>query len=146
MDYKQMVEKFQCLGCVAGFDTDCGSYKQHDDPSCGRCVNHVLGTMIGLGNLIALGLPKAFCKPSINWDATPPQQRVKMSIRLWLRGTSPKWDHLNVPVWALEEDDYLFVRTFSPRIDMTYVDVIEGGRREDVPKAIDVSTFLDEID
>jgi len=146
MNYKQMVEEFQCPGCVSGGNTKCGQYKPNDDPLCGGCLNHVLGTQIGLGNPVALGLPKGFCKSAVNWDTTPPERRFKMNIRLWLQGTHPGWNHLNVPVWVLEQrDGFLFVRTFCPRVDTSYVDVIEGGQRSMIPQAIDVSTFIDEI-
>ncbi len=56
------------------------------------------------------------------------------------------WDHLNIPVWAMEHEGFLLVRTFSPRINCTWVDVIEGGTLADVPNAVDVSKFQNEID
>lgn len=43
-------------------------------------------------------------------------------------------------------DGFLFVRTFLPRINVSYVDVIEHGIMEMVPNAIDISEFIDEID
>jgi hypothetical protein len=99
--------------------------------------------MIGLGNTIALGLPKGFDKTGWREDGT---RRNKMSIRLYLKNQKPAWDHLNVPVWAMEKNGFLFVRTFAPRIDATWVDVIEGGTMEMVPVAINVADFIDEID
>ena len=145
--HKKMVEEFQCPGCVAGMNIRCGSYEIDTlDQGCGGCAAHVLGTQIGLGNPIALGLPTGFNKPSINWDEKPPRRRSKMRIRLWLKGDSPGWDHLNVPVWAMEKDGFLFVRTFAPRVDMSWVDVIERGSLEMVPNAINVAEFVDKID
>jgi hypothetical protein len=66
----------------------------------------------------------------------------------------PGYDHLNVPVWAMQktenEMDILFVRCYLPRVDCQFVDVILNGKLEDVqgtfPNVIDVSTFIDEID
>jgi hypothetical protein len=143
MTPEQLIEKFQCPGCVVGMSTNCGKFNL--DNAYGYCCKaHVLGTSFGIGNNFAPGLPKGFCKPG------PDDKREKskniMSIRLWISGTAPDWDHLNVPVWALEEDDFLFVRTYCPRINDAYVDVIEKGTIGMVPKAINVSKFIDEID
>jgi hypothetical protein len=69
-----------------------------------------------------------------------------MFIRLWVSGTAPDWDRFNVPVWAMEKDGFLFVRTFAPRLDEGSVDVIEGGTLKMVPQAIDISPFIDEMD
>lgn len=143
---KHLVEEFQCPGCVCGMDTTCGAYKY--DPNEMRCTGHVLGTIIaGVGN-IALGMPKGFNKPG--WRQTDRQEkdrtRSTMDIRLWVKGTSPEWNRLNVAVWAMEKDGYLFVRTFAPRVNTTWVDVIEGGTMDLVPVAINVADFIDEID
>jgi hypothetical protein len=144
MTFEEMVEKFQCPGCVAGSDTKCGVFTPNAEHNA--CDAHVLGIMIGLGNSIALGLPNGFNKPGINWSANPPRAKNKIHIRLWTATTQPQWDHLNVPVWAMVEDGFLFVRTYSPRINKGVVDVIESGNLSMVPNAIDVSKFIDEID
>lgn len=140
----EMVEEFQCPGCVCGSDTSCGRYNFSEDDK--KCTGHVLGTMLGLGNSIALGLPKGFHKPGWDFSREPVRARNTIDVRLWAKGESPEWDHLNVPVWAMEQDGYLFVRTFAPRVNMSWVDVIEGGTLEMVPKAINVSKFINEID
>lgn len=133
---KKMVEKFQCPGCVCGSNTHCGEYNYDKDER--MCTSHVLGTHVGLGNRIALGLPKGFNKPSFNCQ--------DMDIRLFKKGDSPKWNNLNVPVWAMEKDGYLFVRTFAPRVNSSWVDVINGGTIQMTPNAINVSEFIEEID
>ena len=141
----EMVERFQCPGCVCGGNTECGSYRFTEEER--RCVGHVLGTMIGLGNSIALGLPKGFNKPGLDFS-NPNRIRARntIDVRFWAFGEEPGWDHLNVPVWAMEQDGFLFVRTFAPRVNMSWVDVIEGGTLEMVPRAIDVAAFIDQID
>jgi len=151
MTPEELVEKFQCPGCVAGIDVTCGAFKMPDDIEDGvaQCTGHVLGTHLGLGNPIALGLPKGFHNPG--WfrnDETPGgwKHYNQMEIRLWPEGKFPDWNHLNIPVWAMEEDGFLFVHTYAPRINMTWVDVIEGGTLDLVPNAINVSEFYDEID
>jgi hypothetical protein len=68
------------------------------------------------------------------------------SIRLWPEGKSPEWDRFNVPVWAMEKEGYLFVRTYLPRLNESYIDVIERGTLDMVPGAINVGEFIDEID
>lgn len=138
---KELVEEFQCPGCVSGSDTNCGSYNYGQREL--RCVSHVLGTQFGLGNVIALGMPKGFNKPGFREDG---QARNRMDIRLWEKGTHPDWERLNVPVWAMEKDDFLFVRTFAPRVNCTWVDIVEGGSLELCPNAIDVAEFINEID
>lgn len=62
-------------------------------------------------------------------------------------GGRTDWNDLNIPVWAMEEDGFLFVRTYMPRINMGATDIIEGGKREELcPNAIDVREFCEEID
>lgn len=56
------------------------------------------------------------------------------------------WSRFNVAVWAMERDGFLFVRTYMPRVDVTVVDVIEGGTLALVPDAVNVGEFVDEID
>lgn len=138
---ESMIEAFQCPGCVAGSDTKCGAYRY--DAEQRRCMSHVLGTQLGLGNKIALGLPKGFNKPGFNEDG---YALSKMNIRFFPKGEYIGWDKLNVAVWAMERDGFLFVRTYAPRINTTWVDVIEGGTLEMVPNAVNVGEFVDEID
>lgn len=147
-DYVSMIEEFQCSGCVCGSDTTCGKFEIIDKDS-NRCDGHVLGTMLGIGNVVALGMPRGFNKPGITYDnmgKEPPKARNTMDIRFWLESNHPLWDNLNVPVWAMEKDAFLFVRTFAPRINTSWVDVIQKGKMKLVPKAIDVSSFISEID
>ena len=139
-----MIERFQCPGCMVGSDTKCGSFK----PSNGygaSCKGHVLGTAFGgFNNKIALGLPKGFNKPGVGDD--PQMARSWMYIRLWTKGAAPEWDHLNIPVWAMIEGGYLFVRTYSPRLNAGYVDVIEQGDWKMLPTTINVADFVNDID
>jgi len=46
----------------------------------------------------------------------------------------------------MEQDGFLFVRTYCPRIDDSYVDIIENGTLLMTPDAINVSEFYNEID
>ena len=71
-----------------------------------------------------------------------------MFIRIHEKGTvkAEFWDKFNIPVWAMVKDGFLFVRTYAPRTNQTFVDAIEGGTLELVPQAIDVSKFYDAMD
>lgn len=139
---KEMIGKFQCPGCMHEESTDCERYKPEEGRSC---EGHVLGTFLGLGNPIALGLPTGFNKPGFAHDDKPV---IKIRVRLFpdKDDFDIEWNHLNVPVWAMEVDGYLFVRTFCPRINVGWIDVIAGGTMAMVPDAIDVSKFINEID
>jgi hypothetical protein len=144
MTKEKMVEKFQCPGCVDGpAPKKCKGYKLSEEHGI-VCSGHVLGTSINMQIRFALGLPKGFSRagPQDDMRAT----RSKLSLSLWLKGTSPVWDKFNVPVWALEEDGFLFVRTYAPRTDRGRIDVIEGGTLAMVPQAIDVKPFYEEFD
>jgi len=148
---KEMIEEFQCPGCTLGGDVECGGFKFEDWGEIGcQCTGHSAGTfMSGIGK-IALGLPRGFNRVgTIKTGFENEDDKTKRSTNIRLLAEIPKdvYDHLNVPVWAMEEDGYLFVRVMSPRINYTFVDVIKGGNIEEVcPDAIDVSTFVNEID
>jgi hypothetical protein len=149
MNKIEMIEEFQCPGCVGGCDTKCGQFKEGSCNGCFYCSSHVLGTMVGLGNSIALGLPTGFNKPGVNFENSEYKVRNQINVRLWIKGTKPEWDHLNVPVWAMEKDGFLFVRTYAPRIGNYCVDVIEGLTLDDMDQGstvINVADFIDEID
>lgn len=138
---EEFVAKFQCPGCVCGMNINCSSFAYDNEACC--CTAHVIGTSFGVGNNFALGLPKGFNKPGFNEDHST---KNRMDIRFWQAGTYPEWNKLNVPVWALEQDGFLFVRTFAPRLNHSRVDVIEGGTLELCPSAMNVAEFLDEIE
>jgi hypothetical protein len=120
-DLKRMIEKFQCPGCAVDERGDNGCLKMQSDSDGLCCKNHVIGTFImGTGH-IALGLPKGFSLPGF---CSSRKTKNKIDIRLWPKGSCFEWDLLNIPIWAFEEDGYIFVRTFAPRVNFGIVDVI----------------------
>lgn len=142
MTLEEMVERFQCFGCVWGRDTHCGKYAWGGLLRC--CLSHVSGVYVFPADYhLALHLPRGFNRSGFN-DAG--RSKNTLNVGLWLRGTHPPWDRLNIPVWALEQDGFLFVRTYAPLRDVGRVDVIEGGTLALVPQALDVKAFLDELD
>lgn len=151
MNTKELVSRFQCVGCVLGSDPDtCSRYDPRESYGA-YCHSHVLGTTINLAFTIALGLPKGFRRSTLDFSEGRDVKRTHstLEIRLWSVGTAPDWDKFNVPVWAMEQDGFLYVRTLSPRTARLYTDVIEGGTLAMVPPeydVIDVGEFYDDID
>lgn len=137
----KMIEEFQCPGCMHGSDTECGSFKLHEETigynnsQMFRCAGHVPGTSILGAGKFCLGFPKGFDKVG---------EIGKPNIELYLKDEKPHWNHLNVPVWAIDKGGFVFVRTFMPRINKTSVLVWEEGKLPE--QAIDVSKFYDDID
>lgn len=148
---EEMISEFQCSGCVNGGDpTTCGSFNLEEQDDAFYCSKHCMGTMRGDLIKIALGLPKGFNREGF------------LTIRLYLKmPPTPIWNHLNVPVWAMEKDGYLFVKTFLPRINKVFIDVIKGVKIKDINasrdatsgksrltkyETINVTDFYDEID
>ena len=145
----EMVGEFQCPGCTCGSKStmeDCGDIKLVVDTW--RCENHSAGTMMFPGGQIYLGMPRGFNKAGLNASYLSADKPHK-AIRLWPKDSPPKadqWNNLNVAVWAMEKDGFLFVRTYCPRINANFIDVVEGGSLSLVPNAINVAEFVDEID
>lgn len=147
-----LVEKFQCPGCIAGGDTDCGVFKLNGTEGAGvSCKPHSAGTILMPGGRIYLGLPRGFNKTGPRMGDDPFYEKAPNNIRMWTFGTHPEWNNCNVPVWAMDgvgdNAGFLFVRTMLPRIGLNFIDIIEGGERAKLcPTALDVATFIDEID
>lgn len=135
--HREMIEEYQCCGCTLGSDTNCGSFNYNLDRGAFCCKSHSAGTFIGGIGRVVLGLPRGFTRVG---------HSEGQLVRMWIAGKYPDWDKFNVPVWALEQDGYLFVRTFMPRINQSLVDVIKDGKLTICPHAIDVSKFYDDMD
>jgi hypothetical protein len=140
-----MVRKFQCSGCLHGHEPEsCTEYNLNNDGFGSDCDNHRAATFVsGIGRL-ALGLPKGFNRYGAGPGVEP---LVKMRIRLHVDGPPP-WDKFNVPVWKMVKDGMLFVRTYVPRINACFVDVVQGVGLDapGLEHTIDVGQFYDDID
>jgi len=148
-DQKYMIERFQCPGCVCGGDTECESMVLAEPmPGAFSCSAQVCGTSLGgpggISPPFALGLPRGFNNCQRQWGPRYPRHN-QLPIRLWLAGHELPWDRCNVPVWAMEREGVLYVRTCMPRVGVVCVDVLPGGALDMVPNAIDVGEFYDEI-
>lgn len=150
----QMVEEFQCPGCVNGHEPkSCQAFNLIENQGCtgSRCTNHSPGTnMLGLGR-IALGLPKGFNRYGLfpgKSDSIADAIDGQMIVRLWDKQV-PKYNHYNIPVWRLERNGFLFVRAFHPRLNASAVDVVQLGNNkveEIAGQALDAGKFFEEYD
>ena len=154
---REMVEIFQCQGCSNGMSTRCGSFKLQEIASAKslddgaeliggfRCRNHIAGTNIG--GFVNVGLPIPFAR--VQYRTSQEEVRTNIRMHLYPVDYGTYWDGFNVPVWALELKGYLFVRTYCPRTDQSYVDVIKGGSiamiRERFSSVIDIGPITDRI-
>lgn len=147
-----MIREFQCPGCSVGTypDEGCEAYKLDEDPYMFHCSAWHPGTFMGGVGRIALGLPKGFLRTgAVDLEIMKHYFRLHESPE-----ACPEFNRFNVPVWAMEENGYLFVRTYSPRNNWLYIDVIKDGKIEMASftdgefkhQAIDVGKFIDEID
>jgi len=150
----EMVGEFMCPGCTLGCKStmdDCGKIEQQPNGAkeggSWTCNNHSAGTMMaGIGKIL-LGMPKGFNRVGFNTSSLHPRDHQHNPIRLWTEmPPEDHWDNLNVPVWAMEYEGHLLVRTYCPRINVNWTDVVKGGTRDLVPNAINVAEFVDEID
>lgn len=144
-----MVETFQCPGCTCGYKAT----KQEAErgkctfpiPSDGlnecfvpctetlSCKTHSAGTFLGGVGNINLGLPKGF-------NRLGPIDKSIQSSNIRLQYKIPSYDSFNIPLWALEEDGYLFVVVALPRLQQFWVDVVPNGKISDLPEnVVDVS-------
>ncbi len=147
----KMINEFQCPGCTAGSGTEgCRALKVENRDGA-ACDGHVPGTFRLGGPLWSLGLPKGFNQVGARYvrrhDGPDEPRGGRSYIRLWPNGETPSfWNTYNVPVWAMVKDGYLFVRTYSPRTNFGYVDVVQGGTLDMVPNAVNIEPFLDDMD
>lgn len=162
---RQMIEEFQCSGCVSGSDTKCGVFRLEggEDGDKGfRCGAWTPGTIGIPGGRICLGLPVGFNKTGpIEMEYIQKGGYVTLYASPADLGENPvgpanifsgEYNKLNLPVWAMEQDGHLFVRVISPRKCLPRVQVIKGGtfaifdKYPNIPKPINVGEFVDQID
>lgn len=136
----EIVKAFQCPGCMSGPDPS--SCPEFDiDANLGSCAGHQCGTYkVGAG-LLALGLPKGFDRVRSGCDI-PIRILDKDSndFKTW-------YDRFNLPFWGIEEEGYLILRVYSPRIDRCEIHIVKGAKLSDVDFSVtNVREFYDDID
>lgn len=156
-----MIERFQCPGCIRGnWPQNCKDFvlEERDYGFC--CKHHTTGTALlqaGHMSKIALGMPKGFNKTPVSYNAISDMYLPSNKMIIWMllqedKAKVSEWfDHLNIPVWAMVQDGFLFVRVYSPRIDQGRIYIIEGGDFDLFPPrsmvgVYDVESFYDDID
>jgi len=135
---QEMIEKFQCPGCVSGSDTKCGSFEffEHKEDFF-NCSKHCPGTTVNLHQLIALGLPSGF-NVCLRLEQEGGRGLRLPYIRLQTDKKPTFFTWLDIPVWYLEKDGYLFIKTYSPRTLLTAVEVYKGCTKDDIKLTDDV--------
>ncbi len=141
----EMISEFQCPGCTLGTSPcqECPSFANENKYGFG-CSAHSAGTLLVGGGWFYLGLPKGFNR--VGAFVAKGDDKTKNNIRLWI-DDPPEWDELNCPIWGMEKDGCLFVRTYLPRTNRNFIDIIKGGTFDMLPETtVDVAKFIDEID
>ena len=147
MNAKEMIEEYQCPGCVCGSDTSCGKYKESTAFNGVFCESWVPGTIVWPNGAIALGMPKGFNKGHKPYRAPSFNDRGNYPMSFLTSDQTFEFNKFNVAVWCLEMKNALFVRMFSPRINMTVTLVFDGKTQKDVcPEATNIQSILDEMD
>ena len=146
---RAMIKDFQCAGCVCGSTPETCERFAFKSVPWGKsegfyCDGHVIGTSIRGGIRFVLGLPKGLNRPGEEPTTRTPANR--MLIRIWEKGQRPAWDKFNVAVWGFNDGKFSYVRTYSPRNNLTRVDVCEGLPLSEVKPVYDVGEFLHDLD
>lgn len=145
----QMIDEFQCPGCIHGHGTEtCPKFELKDERNGGKphffaCKNWRPSTFMGGVGRLCLGLPKGFTRTGMVEFG----DKSFDYIRLYEKPEDlSSYDKFNIPVWAIVVKGYLYVRCYSPRNNWLFVDVVKGGKLEHAPGAINVGEFYEEID
>ena len=113
---KELIEEYQCPGCVCGSDVTCGKYKKSDTLACG---GHCAGTTVsGIGRIF-LGMPKGFNRLGPDKDLT-----------IWIYDNIKDftYDKFNIPVWKYKNSNgHIFVRGIMPRLNQAFLQIFKSG-------------------
>ncbi len=122
MEVKELVEEYQCAGCVCGDSFEC--YEKVDGTGV-ECDKHVAGTYIsGIGKIF-LGMPTGFCR-----SGTIDRPKIYIFEKF-----TDGWgqDKFNVPVWKhLDKKGNTLVRGLSPRINEPFIHIFKGNCLEQI--------------
>lgn len=124
MQTSNVVEIYQCPGCINGYDINCGKFENYHENLA--CKAHAPGTISQTGsNFITffLGMPKGF-------NRIGPYKNLKIQIFENITHLNETWnyDKYNVPVWKyLNKKGHIFVRGLSPRINYPFLHIILSG-------------------
>ena len=112
----ELVERFQCPGCSAGESAESGCFQKEPDQNGVGCSGHSPGTFSSFQGLLIIGLPAGFNRCGAG----------KVKVRIYEK--RPEYDRFNIPVWGrMESDGVVIVKTYLPRLNAAFVDVIDDG-------------------
>lgn len=109
----EAIKRYQCCGCVLGYDTNCGSLSPANlGVGCG---NHYSGTRLTGSGLIFAGMPKAFSVCGF--------EEYNLGIEIYEKfGDNWAFNFLNIPVWKWRnKEGHVFIRGLQPHINKTFV-------------------------
>lgn len=120
MNTKDIIENYQCAGCVNGHNFKCyvkGEFLE--------CEKHCPGTMFLGQGMIFLGLPKGFNRLG---PVTEMRLKILSDINVW-----GEYDKYNIPVWKyLDEYGNTLVRGLQPRLNDTFLHIYIGDQRDKI--------------
>lgn len=131
---KNVIEEYQCPGCVCGSDIKC--YAKGENLECSK---HVAGTMgFGVGSFF-LGMPRGFCRIGFI-------KKKKMKLLIFEK---PQWgyDMFNIPVWKhLDKKGNTIIRGVSPRVNWPFLHIFIGDHLKEF-NCLEISQAnIDEMD
>lgn len=141
----EAIQKFQCIGCGLGGPgpKQCSSFMMAEGYWVKRtkfyhCQKHTPGTFIAGCGKIYLGLPRGFNKIG----AINASDRPERSNNIFIFEETPFYDEKNIPVWTMisEDNKWMFVRVYQPRINMSQIHIIELDPKK--VKRLGVKAFL----
>lgn len=133
---KNIIEQYQCPGCINGDDTSC--FKKKDIKKDISCKKHSAGTMIfGIGPIF-LGLPTGFNRLGF---------QNNLNICIYENTNNGFGDKLNVFVWKyLDSYGNTLVRGLSPRINSPFLHIYVGNHISNIDCIEITDDDLNEMD
>lgn len=114
---KEIVERYQCPGCVCGGDISC--FEAQESKNDLSCAKHVVGTMATGTGKFFLGMPKGFNRLG--------DSKVEINIFPNQEAQIKEWSYCiyNIPVWKYKnKDGHVFIRGLRPRTNMPFLHII----------------------
>ena len=132
---REMIEEYQCCGCVCGGNIKCGKYKTSETLACdGHCAGT---TVMGIGRIF-LGMPKGFNRLGVD---------DKLRIWIYKHTDDFEYNNLNIPVWKYKNrKEHIFVRGLMPRVNTTFLQIFKSGNFNKINAYEVKDKFLKTID
>jgi hypothetical protein len=104
---KNVIEEYQCSGCINGCGIKCFESNGNGGIGCGK---HMAGTFVMQIGKIFLGMPRGFNRLGVQAELVP---LIFETFESFDWGQYDKW---NVPTWKyLSKEGHTFVRGIVPR-------------------------------